>query len=167
LRTNREIRVPKVRVISQTGEQIGILPVKEALQKAEEQGLDLVEVVPGATPPVCKIIDYGKFRYDQTKREKESKKTSHQTKLKEIKFKPNIKEHDLFTKLRHAREFLLKGNKVKVTCAFRGRENVHPEIGAKLVQKVIDELEDVAVTEFPMKKFGRFLTVVLAPSAKK
>lgn len=167
MRINREIRVPKVRVIGQNGEQIGVLTIQEALKKAEEDGLDLVEIVPGANPPVCKIIDYGKYRYDQTKREKESKKASHQVKVKEIKVKPNIDEHDLQTKLRHAREFLAKGNKVKFSCMFRGREMVHTEIGERVVKKVIEELEDVAAVESPMKLFGRFLTVVLAPSLKK
>jgi translation initiation factor IF-3 len=167
LRVNREIRAPKVRVIDQTGEQVGVMTIKEALQKAEELGIDLVEIVPEANPPVCKIIDYGKYRYDQTKREKESKKASHQIKVKEIKFKPNINEHDLQTKLRHVRDFLAKGNKVKVSCVFRGREMVHTQIGEKLVQKVIDDLEDIATVESPMKLFGRMLTVVLAPSLKK
>lgn len=167
MRVNREIRAPQVRVIGQTGEQVGVLTIQEALRKAEENGLDLVEIVPGANPPVCKIIDYGKYRYDQTKREKESKKSSHQVKVKEIKFKPNINEHDLLTKLRHARDFIAKGNKVKVSCMFRGREMAHTEIGQRLVQKVVDELEDIATVEAPMKQFGRFLTVVLAPSLKK
>ncbi len=167
MRVNREIRAPKVRVIDQTGEQVGVMTIKEALQKAEELGIDLVEIVPEANPPVCKIIDYGKYRYDQTKREKESKKASHQIKVKEIKFKPNINEHDLQTKLRHVRDFLAKGNKVKVSCVFRGREMVHTQIGEKLVQKVIDDLEDIATVESPMKLFGRMLTVVLAPSLKK
>lgn len=167
MRVNREIRALKVRVISSTGEQLGIMSPREALMKAEQEGLDLVEIAPNASPPVCKIIDYGKFRYDQTKREKESKKASHQVKVKEVKFKPNINEHDLMTKLRHAKDFLSKGNKVKVTCMFRGREMTHPEIGERLVQKVIDELEEVAIVEAPMKRFGRFLTAVLAPSKKK
>ncbi|NGX43358.1 MAG: Translation initiation factor IF-3 [Chlamydiae bacterium] len=167
MRVNKQIRASNVRVISSSGEQIGILSLQEALQRAEDEGIDLVEVVPGASPPVCKIIDYGKFRYDQTKREKESKKASHVIKVKEVKMKPNINEHDLQTKLKRAREFLLKGNKVKLTCMFRGREMAHPEIGENLVRKVIDELEDVATSESPLKRFGRFLTVVLAPSVKK
>jgi len=134
---------------------------------AEEKGLDLVEIVPAASPPVCKIMDYGKYRYDQTKREKESKKASHQVKVKEIKFKPNINENDLQTKLRQTRDFLAKGYKVKVSCMFRGREMIHTEIGERLVQKVIDDLDDVAAVEAPLKLFGRFYTVVLAPSLKK
>ena len=167
MKVNREIRAAKVRVISHTGEQVGILPLHEALAKAEEVGLDLVEIVPGANPPVCKIINYGKFRYDQTKREKESKKSQHQVKVKEIKVKPNIDSHDLETKTRHAREFIEKGNKVKVTCTFRGRELAHTEIGQKIVSKVCKDLEDVASEESPPKMFGKALTMVLAPGGKK
>jgi len=167
LKVNREIRAPKVRVISQTGEQIGVIPLHEALAMAEAAGLDLVEIVPGSNPPVCKIINYGKFRYDQTKREKESKKSQHQIKVKEVKLKPNINAHDLQTKLRHAREFISKGNKVKVTCTFRGREMAHADIGEKLMRKLCDDLEDIAAAEAPLKMFGRVLTVVLAPGAKK
>lgn len=167
MKANREIRAPKVRVISQTGEQVGIISIQEALAKAEDAGLDLVEIVPGSNPPVCKIMNYGKFRYDQTKREKENKKSQHQIKIKEIKLKPNIDENDLNTKLRHAKEFILKGNKVKVTCTFRGREMMHPEIGEVLVQKICDELDEIAIPEAPMKMFGRILNVVLAPGSKK
>jgi translation initiation factor IF-3 len=167
LKVNREIRAPKVRVISHTGEQIGIISLQEALSRAEEEGLDLVEIVPGSNPPVCKIINYGKFRYDQTKREKESKKSQHQIKVKEIKLKPNIDMHDLETKLRHARDFIVKGNKVKVTCMFRGREMAHPEVGEKLMRKFCADLEDIATLEAPLKMLGRILTVVLTPGAKK
>lgn len=167
MRVNREIRAPKVRVIGSAGEQIGIMTPKEALNVAENEGLDLVEIAPNANPPVCKVIDYGKFRYDQTKREKESKKASHQVKVKEVKVKPNINEHDLNTKMRHAKDFLEKGNKVKVTCMFRGREMAHKEIGERLIKKIVDDLQEVAVCETPMKMFGRFLTVVLAPQKKK
>lgn len=167
MRVNREIRAPKVRVIGSSGEQVGIMPPRDALKMAEDEGLDLVEIAPNATPPVCKIIDYGKFRYDQTKREKESKKASHQIKVKEVKVKPNINEHDLQTKMRHAKDFLEKGNKVKVTCMFRGREMAHKDIGEKLIRKIVEDLEEIAVCETPMKMFGRFLTVVLAPHKKK
>lgn len=167
MKVNREIRAPKVRVIGSSGEQIGVLSIHEALAKAEQEGLDLVEIAPGSVPPVCKIINYGKFRYDQTKREKESKKAQHQVKVKEIKLKPNISEHDLNTKQTHAREFLEKGNKVKITCTFRGREMAHPELGEKLMQKLCDDLEEVSTAEAPLKLFGRSLIVVLAPGAKK
>lgn len=167
MKVNREIRAPKVRVISHTGEQIGIISLHEALSRAEEEGLDLVEIVPGSNPPVCKIINYGKFRYDQTKREKESKKSQHQVKIKEVKLKPNIDIHDLETKQRHARDFILKGNKVKITCMFRGREMAHPEIGEKVVRAFCTELEDIAMPESPVKLMGRILIVVLAPGGKK
>lgn len=167
MKVNREIRAPKVRVISHTGEQIGVLPLYEALAKAEQEGLDLVEISSGSNPPVCKIINYGKFRYDQTKREKESKKTQHQVKIKEIKLKPNISQNDLDTKMQHAREFLAKGNKVKITCMFRGREMAHPEVGEKLMRKLCEDLEDIATAESPLKMFGRLLIVVMAPGIKK
>lgn len=167
MKANREIRAPRVRVISETGEQIGIVPLYEALARSEEAGLDLVEIVPGANPPVCKIIDYGKYRYDQTKREKENKKAQHQVKVKEIKIKPNIGENDLATKIAHARAFIIAGNKVKVTCTFKGREMAHPEIGHKHVNKICDALEDVATPESPAKMLGRMLSTVLAPGAKK
>ena len=167
MKVNREIRAPKVRVISHTGEQIGIIALYEALAMAEEQGLDLVEIVPGSSPPVCKIMNFGKFRYDQSKREKESKKATHQIKVKEIKLKPNIDVHDLETKTRHARDFLTGGNKVKITCTFRGREMMHPEIGEKIVREMCQSLEDISTSESPAKMMGRMLLVVLAPGGKK
>jgi translation initiation factor IF-3 len=167
LKVNREIRAPKVRVIGNEGEQIGIIALFEALAMAEEQGLDLVEIVPGSVPPVCKIINFGKFRYDQSKREKENKKAQHQIKVKEIKLKPNIDDHDLETKTRHARDFLQDGNKVKITCTYRGREMMHTEIGEKIVREMCQALEDVSTTESPPKMMGRMLLVVLAPGAKK
>jgi translation initiation factor IF-3 len=167
LKVNREIRAPRVRVISNTGEQVGVIPLHEALARAEEEGLDLVEISAGSNPPVCKIMNFGKFRYDQTKREKESKKAQHQVKIKEIKVKPNIGTHDLETKQHQIREFVSKGNKVKVTCTFRGREMMHPEIGEKIMRKLVDDLEDIATPESPLKMMGRILIVVLAPGAKK
>jgi translation initiation factor IF-3 len=167
LKVNREIRAPKVRVIGSSGEQIGVLSFHEALAKAEEEGLDLVEISAGSNPPVCKIINYGKFRYDQTKREKESKKAQHQVKIKEIKVKPNIDDHDLETKINHGREFIAKGNKVKVTCVFRGREMAHPEMGERLMQKFCADMEDIATPESPPKLFGKMLMVVLAPGVRK
>lgn len=167
MKVNREIRAPKVRLISHTGEQVGIVSIQEALAMADEQGLDLVEIVPGASPPVCKVINFGKFRYDQSKREKESKKAQHQIKVKEIKLKPNIDVHDLETKTRHAHEFLVAGNKVKITCAFRGREAMHPEKGEKIVLQMCHELEGVSTIESPPKMMGRLLLVVLAPGGKK
>ncbi|MES2345013.1 MAG: translation initiation factor IF-3 [Chlamydiota bacterium] len=167
MRINREIRAPRVRVIDKDGGQMGIIPTSEALMRAEQVGLDLVEIAPTADPPVCKIIDYGKFRYQLTKKEKENKKAQHQVKVKEIKLKPNTDDHDLHTKTKHAREFVEKGYKVRVTCVFRGREMQHPEFGMKIVRGLCEELADVATPEAPPKMLGRSLSVVLAPGSKK
>ena len=154
-------------MIGENGEQHGVMTHHEAMTIARAAGLDLVEVVATSVPPVCKIIDYGKFRYDQTKRERESRKSQHQIKVKEVKIGPNISEHDLQVKLRQSREFLEKGNKVKITCQFRGREITHPEVGEKLTRRVVQELEDVSVVETFPKFLGKFLSLVLAPSGKK
>jgi len=167
LRINREIRAARVRVIDKDGSQLGVILLGEALIKADQAGLDLVEISPNAEPPVCKIIDYGKYRYQLTKKEKESKKAQHQVKVKEIKVKPNTDEHDLKTKIKHAREFISKGNKVRLTCVYRGRELMHPEFGEKVVQRICEELSDIATPESPAKLLGRSLSVVLAPGAKK
>lgn len=167
MRVNRQIRAPRVRVIDKDGGQLGVLLISEALMRAEASGLDLVEISAGSDPPVCKIIDYGKYRYQITKKEKESKKSQHQVKVKEIKMKPNTDDHDLEVKTRHAREFIIKGNKVRLTCMFRGRELQHPEFGQKVVRRVIEDLSDVATPESPPKLLGRSLSVVLAPGATK
>ena len=143
------------------------MSLEQALNLAMEKGLDLVEVSPLAQPPVCKIIDYGKYRYQQTKKEKESKKSQHVVRVKEVKLKPNTDEHDLLTKLRHAREFIKKGNKVRITCIFRGREMIHPEFGEKAVRRICQDLSDIATPESRPKMLGRSLSVVLAPGAKK
>jgi translation initiation factor IF-3 len=156
-----------VRVISESGEQIGVLSLREALMKADEAGLDLVEISPAAKPPVVKIIDYGKFRYHQQKKEKDSKKAQVQIRVKEIKLKPNIDEHDFQTKLKHAREFILKGNKVRVSIMFRGREMLHIDIGEKVVDQFCVQLADIAILEAAPKMMGRTMSTVLAPSGKK
>lgn len=156
-----------MRVIDKDGNQLGVLTLVDALHRAEESGLDLVEIAPTADPPVCKIIDFGKYRYQQTKKAKESKKSQHEVKVKEVKVKPNTDEHDVQTKLRSAREFIEKGNKVKITCVFRGREMMHPEFGQKVVQQMLGSLADIASPESPAKFFGKALTVVVAPGAKK
>jgi len=134
---------------------------------AESAGLDLVEIAPNAKPPVAKIIDYGKFRYDQQKKEKDSKKAQVQIKVKEIKLKPNIDTHDFQTKLKHAREFLVKGNKVRISIMFRGREMLHIDLGQKVVQQFCDDLSDISTVEAPPKMMGRMITTVLAPSGKR
>lgn len=167
MRINREIRADKVRVISEKGEQVGIMLLRDALARAEEAGLDLVEIAPTAKPPVVKIIDYGKFRYHQQKKEKDSKKAQVHIKVKEIKLKPNIDTHDFQTKLKHAREFLLKGNKVRISIMFRGREMLHTDLGRKVVQNFCEGLADISTIEAPPKMMGRTITTVLAPGAKK
>ncbi len=167
MRINREIRADKVRVISEAGEQIGVMSLREALAKAEEVNLDLVEISPLAKPPVVKIVDYGKFRYQQQKKEKDSKKAQVQIKVKEVKLKPNIDEHDFQTKLKHARDFILKGNKVRISVMFRGREMLHIDLGYKVVSRFCDDLSDIASVETNSKMMGRTMTTVLTPSGKK
>ncbi|MDE3045213.1 MAG: translation initiation factor IF-3 [Verrucomicrobiota bacterium] len=167
MRINREIRADKLRVVTENGEQLGILTLREALIKAEEMGLDLVEIAPTAKPPVAKIIDYGKFRYHQAKKEKEGKKAQVQIKVKEIKIKPNIDTHDLQTKLKHARDFLIKGNKVRLLMVFRGREMLHIDLGQKVVREFCENLADVSMVEAPGRLLGRTITTVLAPSGKR
>ncbi len=167
MRINREIRADKVRVISETGEQLGIISLAEALARAEKLGLDLVEISPSAKPPVAKIIDYGKFRYLQQKKEKDSRKAQIQIKVKEIKLKPNIDTHDFNTKVNNARKFLLDACKVRVTCMFRGREMLHLDLGEKVIQQFCLELSDVAALEAPPRLMGRAMSTMLAPNAKK
>jgi len=167
LRTNRDIRAVTVRVIDSKGEQAGIMSSVDALRIARDEGLDLVEISPNAKPPVCKIIDYGKFRYQQTKRDKENKKSQHQVKVKEVKVKSNIDQHDRDFKLKNARSFILKGNKVKITCTFRGREMAYTDNGRAVVNRMCDDLSDLATPEAPPKMMGRSLSVVLAPGVKK
>jgi translation initiation factor IF-3 len=167
LRVNHEIRSPRVRVVNEAGEQLGVMTVQEALAMAREAGLDLVEVVATAVPPVCKIVNFGKFRYVQTKRERESRKTQQSIKVKEVKVGPNISDHDLGVKIRQAKDFLEKGNKVKVSCVFRGREITHPALGERLMERIVHELEEVGVVEVFPKLFGKMLSLVLAPAGKK
>lgn len=167
MRINREIRALKVRVIDKDGNQLGVLSIAEALSRAESAGLDLIEIAPNAEPPVCKIIDYGKYRYQLTKKEKENKKAQHQVKVKEIKVKPHTDDHDVETKLKHAKEFIVKGNKVRLTCVFRGREMMHPEFGEKVIKRMVEALGEIASPESPAKMLGRSLSVVLAPGGKK
>ncbi len=167
MRINREIRAPRLRVITEAGDQLGILSLREALEKAEEMGMDLVEIAPTAVPPVAKIIDYGKFRYHQAKKEKEGKKAQVQIRVKEIKLKPNIDTHDFQTKLKHAREFLIKGNKVRLSIMFRGREMLHIDLGGKVVNQFCNELSDVSIIEATPKLMGRTMTTILAPSGKR
>ncbi|OGN62050.1 MAG: translation initiation factor IF-3 [Chlamydiae bacterium RIFCSPHIGHO2_12_FULL_49_11] len=166
MRVNRQIRVPRVRLIDETGKQIGIIATHEALERAERSNLDLVEIAPLAEPPVCKIIDYGKYRYQQTKKEKENRKGSVQGKLKEVKMKPNIDKHDLETKMRRAKEFLEKGNKVKFSCMFRGREIMFSAKGKVMFDVILTELDDYSSVDAPPKMMGNTLSMILSPAAK-
>jgi translation initiation factor IF-3 len=140
--------------------------VQEALAKARSEGLDLVEVAPQSRPPVCRIMDYGKFKYEQARKARQAKKKQHQIELKEIKFRPKIEEHDIEFKLKHARRFLEEGNKVKLTLMFRGREAAHPELGEQVLQRVVEAVSDLGQIETHMKPEGRTLTMVLAPRKK-
>jgi translation initiation factor IF-3 len=162
-RVNRRIRIPQVRVINDDGEQLGVLPTSEALAMAEERGLDLVEVSPKARPPVCKIMDYGKYMYQLNKRAKEAKKRQHVTVVKEVKMRPKIEPHDYDFKVRHAREFLAAGDKVKMTVIFRGRELAHKELGKRLMERAIEDLSDAANVEVAIRSEGRSMVMVLAP----
>jgi translation initiation factor IF-3 len=162
-RVNRQIRFSPLRVIGHDGSQLGIMDVESALSKAQELGYDLVEVAPMARPPVVRIMDYGKYKFEQAKMARLAKKKQHVIELKEVKFRPGIDEHDFMTKTRHAREFLADGNKVKVTLMFRGRQIAHPELGRKVVVRVAQELADVAKIESEPKFEGKSMTMILAP----
>ena len=152
-----------MRLIAHDGEQLGVVPIEEALRAAQERGLDLVEVAPLARPPVVKIMDYGKYRFEQAKAARAAKKKQHVIHIKEVKYRPGIDEHDFEFKTRHAREFLTEGNKVKVTMMFRGRQLAHPELGQEVLNRVLEALKDVAKVETDAKLDGRNMTMVLAP----
>ena len=167
VRINERIAAPQIRVIDQTGQMLGIMTPAEALQLARERELDLVEIAPQAVPPVCKIIDFGKYRYEQQKREKLQKKSQHQQQLKEIRFKMVTDTHDFDFKTRHAREFLGQGHKVKATVMFRGREIVHRDLGEQLLQRFIEAVEDIAKIDQPMKMEGPNCSLIVAPDKTK
>lgn len=163
LSINEEIRAKEVRVVSDTNEQLGIMTLRDAIHIAEDQGLDLVEVAPNGRPPVCRIMNYGKYRYEQQKRDKEAKKKQKVFQLKEVKLRPNIEAHDFNVKLKNAQRFLNDGNKVKVTIMFRGREMTHPELGEEVLERFAIELGDLIIREKPPKLEGRNLTMVVGP----
>jgi translation initiation factor IF-3 len=167
LKVNRDIRAEEVRVIDEKGQQVGVLDTRDALRRAQDVGLDLIEIAPKAKPPVCRIMDYSKYRYQMAKKEKENKKAQHHVKIKEVKLKPNIDVHDLNTKIKKARNFILKGNKVRVTCFFRGREMLHLDLGEKVIKKFISDLEEIVQVEVPLKQLGRMMVTVLAPISKE
>jgi translation initiation factor IF-3 len=157
------IRVREVRVISPEGEQLGILPIEEAVALAQERDLDLVEVAPNERPPVCRIMDFGKYKYQQAKRSQEAKKRQKVIQIKEIKMRSKTEEHDYQFKMRHAHRFLEEGNKVKVTLLFRGREMDHVELGQRMLDRIITDCKDVSTVEQHPRLEGQTLTLILAP----
>ena len=162
-RINRQIRISPVRVIDQDGGQLGVLAVEEALALAQERGLDLVEVAATARPPVVKIMDYGKYKFEEAKAARAAKKKQHIIHLKEVKYRPGIDDHDFDFKTRHAREFLQDGNKVKVTMMYRGRQLAHLELGKAVLDRVAAAVADIGKIEADAKLEGRNMTMVLAP----
>ena len=166
LRVNDRIRISPIRLILDDGEQAGIVPTDEARAIAEEKGLDLVEVAPNSRPPVCKIMDYGRYKYEQARKTREAKRKQHVIHIKEIKLRPKIETHDFDFKMRHAVRFLEEGDKVKFTLRFRGRENTHPELGERVLNRVKVLVEDLAVVESDIRREGRVMTMVVAPRAK-
>ncbi len=160
---NQDIRAPRVLLIDQHGEKQGVMPTSAALEAAEEAGLDLVEIVATADPPVAKILDYGKFRFQEQKKKAEARKRQKVVELKEIKLRPNIDQHDYDVKARAMTRFFEEGDKVKVTLRFRGREMAHPELGMKLLNKVQADFEEVAKVEYAPRMEGRQMIMILAP----
>jgi translation initiation factor IF-3 len=166
-RINEEIRAPRIRVVDEDGGQLGLMTPREAIQLARERELDLVEIAPQATPPVCKIIDFGKLRYEQQKREKVQRKHQQQQQIKEVRLHPRTDTHDVDFKTRHAREFLNEGHKVKFTVVFRGREITHQDIGRELLTGIIEALADDAKVDQSLRMEGRNMSITLAPEKKK
>ena len=166
VRINEEIRVREVRVTNADGEQLGIMQTRDALHMAIEQHLDLVEVAPKAKPPVCRIMDFGKYRYEQQKREKEARKKQKVITIKEVKLRPNIEQHDFDVKLKNASRFLQDGDKVKVTIMFRGRELSHPELGKEILERFAEALKDTVSVERDAKLEGKNMIMILAPKAQ-
>jgi translation initiation factor IF-3 len=161
------IRGKEVRLVGEKGEQLGVMPLYQAREIAERSGLDLVEVAPTAIPPVCRLMDYGKFKYTQTKKEREARKGQKISLLREIRLRPKIGEHDFEAKARVARKLLEDGDKIKVTIMFRGRENTHPELGIKLIERMKETLRDISVLEKDPTREGARLHVILAPQPSK
>ncbi|MCW8805634.1 MAG: translation initiation factor IF-3 [Ignavibacteriaceae bacterium] len=167
MRINEEIQAPKVRVIDNEGKQLGVFLIKDARRLASDKAKDLVEIAPQAKPPVCKIIDYGKFRYEIQKKEKIQKKNQQVSVLKEIRFHPNTDVHDFDFKTRHAINFLEEGNKVKATVVFKGREMAYAEQGENLLRRFLDRVQDVAKVEVEPKMEGRNMSLIVVPNIKK
>ena len=162
-RVNEDIAVPEVRLIGEEGEQIGVVEIKDAIERAYDIGLDLVEIAPNSDPPVCKILDVGKLKYQEQKKRNEARKKQKTIDIKEIKLRPNIDIHDYDVKMRNARRFIDDGDKVKVTLRFRGREMAHQELGAQVLERVRNELDAIAKVEQMPKMEGRQMVMVVAP----
>ena len=162
-RINERIRVPEVRLIDENGQQVGIMRTQEALRQAQERDLDLVEVAPDAKPPVCRILDYSKYKYEQAQKQKAARKHQQQINVREIKFRPKIAQHDYDTKKGHVERFLRGGDKVKITVMFRGREQSRPEMGYRLLQRLAGDVSELGVVESNPKQDGRNMTMMLAP----
>ena len=160
---NWDIKAPEVRVIDPDGKQVGVLPVKEAIRLSEERGLDLVEVAPNSQPPVCRIMNYGKYKYQQSKRSQEARKHQTVIHIKEVKVRPRTEEHDFQFKLRHVKRFLDEGNTVKISILFRGREIAHPEFGKEMLNRFIEGVKDMMVIEQSPRLEGRNMVIILAP----
>ena len=163
LRINHRIRVPEVRVSADEGEPIGIVPTHEALRIATERGLDLVEISPTARPPVCRIMDYGKYKYEEAKKKQQARKRASTTETKEIKFRPKTEGHDMDFKVKHIRRFLEGGNKVRLAVVFRGREITHPQTGAAVLNRVVEATADIATVEVNPNMEGRRMIMIIAP----
>jgi len=164
---NDAIRAQEVRVVIDGGEMLGVMNIRDALEKARELGLDLIEVAPNAKPPTCKIMDYGKMKYENKKKAVEARKKQTIVSIKEIQMRPRTEDHDLETKLKNARKFLLNGDKVKVNLRFSGREMAHQELGYELLMRVVKKLDEISTVEAAPKKEGRQLFTIVAPDAKK
>ena len=163
MRINEQIRAAEVRLIGPDGEQIGIMPIREALAQAAEAHLDLVEVAPQANPPVCRIMDYGKFKYQQSKKQQEARRRQTTIQVKEIKVRPKIEEHDMGFKLKNSRRFLSEGDKVKISVIFRGREIAHTDRGLKILAQMAEDLADVGTVEQAPKLEGRSMSMIVSP----
>ncbi|MFH1085668.1 MAG: translation initiation factor IF-3 [Chloroflexota bacterium] len=164
-RINQEIRVREVRLIDETGKQLGIYPTREALRAAEDKGLDLVEVAPNANPPVCRLLDYSKFMYEKQRRDREARRAQKQVEVKELRLKPRIADHDVMIKMNHARAFLAEGSKVRFRVRFRGREITHQGIAHELLQRVAKELSDVGEVEQSPQMEGFTMIMLVTPKA--
>jgi len=166
-RINDRIRVPQIRLINYTGEQVGVVALEQALAMADEVGLDLVEIAPDANPPVCKIMDFGKYKYEMAQKAREARQNQTHIVVKEVRLTPKIEDHDYQTKRNQIEKFLKGGDKVKITMKFRGREQARPEMGYKLLQRLSEEVAEFAFVEFAPKQEGRNMTMVLGPTKKK